>query len=162
MMISARTYMKLFSLVFLILATALAIANAAEMREIELTDGSVITGEILSLSGDVYTVRSAALGTVRIEGSKIRAIRSRSLAETTEGDTGSKIKSLQGRMTSDSEIVDMIMSLQNDPDFKKILHDPEIMKAVQAGDMAALMANPQFMKLLNNEAVQKIRNKLAR
>jgi hypothetical protein len=141
---------------------AVAIASAAEMREIDLTDGSVITGEILSLSGDVYTVRSPALGTIRINGSKIRTIRSGSSADTASVDTGNGVKSLQGRMMSDSGIVDTIMSLQNDPDFQKILHDPDIMKAVQSGDVAALMANPQFMKLLNNKAVRKIGDRLAK
>jgi hypothetical protein len=153
--------MKSIFLIFLAISAAVAIANAAETREIELTDGSVITGEVVSLSRGVYTVRSATLGTVRIEESKVRTIRSKSSTSTT-GDTGSRVKALQDKMMSDSEIIDMIRSLQNDPDVQKILRDPEIMKAVQTGDISTLMANPQFMKLLNNQAVQKIRNRIAK
>jgi hypothetical protein len=63
-------------------------------------------------------------------------------------------------MTSDKEIMSMIQSLRNDPDFKKILEDPEIMKAVQAGDVPALMANPRFMKLMNNATVKEIEKKV--
>jgi hypothetical protein len=36
------------------------------------------------------------------------------------------------------------------------------MRAVQAGDIAALMKNPEFMKLLNNKTVQDINKRLAR
>lgn len=36
------------------------------------------------------------------------------------------------------------------------------MKAVQTGDIAALMKNPEFMKLLNKQSVQDISRKLSR
>ena len=60
---------------------------------------------------------------------------------------------------SDQEIMALIQSLRNDREFKKMLEDPEVMKAVNAGDVAALMANPQFMKLLNNSSVREIERK---
>ena len=134
--------------------------NAAETREIELTDGSVITGEVVSLSGGVYTVRSAALGTLRIEASKIRAIRLRGSAAPS--DAGGQVRSLEDKMLGDSEIMDLIQALQNDPDLQKILQDPEIMKAVQTFDIDTLMRNPEFMKLLNKQSVQDINKKLTR
>jgi hypothetical protein len=61
---------------------------------------------------------------------------------------------------NDQEIMGMIQSLQGDPEFKKVLEDPEVMKAVNAGDVTALMANPQFLKLLNNATVQDIQKKV--
>jgi hypothetical protein len=70
------------------------------------------------------------------------------------------VKSLQDKMMNDGEIMDMIKSLQNDRDFQKILEDPEVMKAVNSGDIAALTANPGFMKLLDNKTVQDIQNKV--
>ena len=48
---------------------------AGEIKEIELSNGSRILGEITSLEGDFYTIESMDLGTVRIEKSKVRAIR---------------------------------------------------------------------------------------
>ena len=147
-------------LVFLTLVAA-AVVNAAEIREIELTDGSVITGEVVSLSKGIYTVRSATLGTLRIEGSKIRAIRKQGSAPL-QSNAGDQVNSLEDKMLGDSEIMDTIQTLQNDPDFQKVLQDPEIMKALQTGDIAALMRNPQFMKLLNKQAVKDINKKLAR
>ena len=51
--------MKSLLMILLTLAIAAGMATAAEMREIELTDGTIVTGEIVSLTGGVYTVRSA-------------------------------------------------------------------------------------------------------
>jgi len=159
-MTSIKGFIVTVILLFLVLAAAATLVNAAETREIELTDGSVITGEVVSLSGGIYTVRSATLGTLRIEASKIRVIRSQGSAAP--GDAGAQVKSLEDKMLGDSEIMDAIRVLQNDPDLQKIIQDPEIMKAVQSGDFAALMRNPEFMKLLNKQAVQDINKKLTR
>lgn len=135
------------------------ISAAAGTRVIELVDGSTITGELLSLSGGVYTIRSSALGTIKIDEAKVAAIRSKGL--TGSADTGSQVKSLQDSMMGQADIMAMIQTLQSDPEFQRVLKDPEIMKAVQAGDLAALMANPRFMSLLNNRAVRDIKSKLA-
>jgi hypothetical protein len=147
-------------LVLLTLTVAAAVVNAAEIREIELTDGSVVTGEVVSLSGGIYTIRSTTLGTLRIEASKIRSIRLKGSAAA-RSDDRSRVKSLEDKMLGDSELMDSISTLQNDPDFQKILQDPEIMKAVQTGDMGALMKNPDFMKLLNKQAIKDMNRKLA-
>ncbi len=140
-----------------------SIALAGEVREIELTDGSVLTGEVLSLSGGIYTVKTDSLGTIKLEEKKIRAIRVKSPSGGTASATtgsGADVRALQEKMMSDKDVVTMIQSLQNDPDFKKLLEDPEVMKAVQSGDIATLMANPQFMKLLNNPTVRDIEKKV--
>lgn len=159
-MIHVGGYMKTFLLIFLALSAVTTLVNAAEIREIELTDGSVITGEVVSLSGGVYTIRSAALGTVQVEEQKVRTIRIKGSSGAT-GDTAGQLKSLQEKMLSDGEVMNTIQSLQNDPDFQKLLQDPEIMKAVQAGDINALMANPRFMELLNKPAVQEIGKRIS-
>ena len=156
---SIRSYIVAVILIILALSAA-TMVNAAETREIELTDGSVITGEVVSLSGGIYTVRSATLGTLRIAASKIRVIRLQGY--TAPGNSGGQVKSLEDKMLGDSEIMDTIHALQNDPDLQKVLQDPEIMKAVQAGDIDALMRNPEFMKLLNKQPVQDINKKLTR
>ena len=150
--------MKLFILIFIFLTAFATLVNGAEIREIELTDGSVIAGEVVSLSGDVYTIRSATLGTIQIEESKVRTIRKKTATGVT-GDLAGQIKSFQDKMLNNPEIMAMIQSLQNDPDFQAILQDPEIMKAVQNGDIVSLLGNPKFMKLLNKQATQEIKNK---
>ena len=145
----------IFGLLF-IFGISLGSALAGEIKEIELKDGSVVYGEIVSFSGGVFTLKSKGLGTVKIEESKIRAIRS----GARERGKQDQIQQLQKRMMSDKEVVEMILSLQNDPDVQKILQDPEIMKAVNSGDMDALLSNPKFMKLLENPTIHEIREKV--
>ncbi len=144
-------------LLFLLFVLFVQHAAAGEIRVIELTDGSMITGEVSSLNNGVYIIKSDSLGTIKLEESKIRAIRSKSSG--TNAASVRETGALQGKMLSDKEIMGLIQSLQNDPDFKKALEDPEIMKAVNAGDVPALTANPKFMKLLDNATVKEIQNK---
>jgi Tfp pilus assembly ATPase PilU len=73
---------------------------------------------------------------------------------------GGEVSSLQEKMMSDKEIMSLIQSLQNDSEFQRILEDPEVMKAVNSGDIAALMANARFMKLFNNSTLREIQSKV--
>ncbi len=149
--------------VLFVLALSSQIALAGEVREIELTDGSVITGEVLSLSSGIYTIKSDSLGTVRIDEAKIRVVRSRTPASSASHPKGGdpmQAESLTDRMMSDKEIMNLIQGLQDDPDFKKILADPEIMRAVKNNDFATLLSKPEFMKLLNKPAVRTIEEKV--
>jgi hypothetical protein len=148
---------------FMSLALGMHGASAGELRQIELTDGSMIAGEVLSMEGGIYTVRSAGLGMVRLEESKIRAIRSGSpsgIPAAVSGGTAAGVQSVERKMLGDQEVMTLVQSLQNDAEFQKILEDPEIMKAVNAGDIAALTANPRFMRLLSNPIVQDIQKKV--
>ncbi len=124
---------------------------------IELTDGGIITGEVLSLSNGVYIIKSESLGSIKLEGSKIRTIRSKS--SVTNAPSGPETGALQEKTLSVKEIMGLIQSLQNDPDFQKVLKDPNIMKAVNDGDISELTANTRFMKLLDNATVKEIQQK---
>lgn len=134
-------------------------AAAGEIRVIELTDGSTITGEVLSMANGVYTIKSDSLGTVKLDAAKIRTIRAKPAGPGASSSQGRDVETLREKMVSDKEIMTMILSLQNDPDFAKALEDPAIVKAVNEGDVATLTANPKFMKLLNNATVKEIRQK---
>ena len=148
----------------LILFISAVPANAGEAREIELIDGSIIMGKVLSLTGGIYTIKSDSLGMIKLEESEISAIRAKSAFHGASKDVVSQssgeIRSLQGKMMSDKEIMSMIQSLQNDPEFRKLLENPDVMKAVNSGDVAALMSNAQFMKILNNSTVREIQSKV--
>lgn len=135
---------------------------AGETREIELTDGSVITGEVISLINGVYTFRTGALGILKLEEAKVRSIRQQGTSSFRPSSPGSDTKSLQDKMMSDKDVMSMIQSLKDDPQFTKILEDPEIMNAVSSGDTAALMANPKFLQLLHNPTVRDIQQKVAK
>jgi di/tripeptidase len=140
-------------------------AGAAGTQVIELNDGSTITGEVVSLANGVYTVKSNSLGTIQVEAAKVRAIRAQSSGRNSSSQNASsqqEVKALQDKMMNDKEIMALIQSLQNDPDFKKALEDPALLKAVNEGDIATLTANPAFMKLLNNATVRQIEQKATR
>ncbi len=150
---------QLIAVFLFVLIAGTGASFSGEVREIELTDGSVVTGEIVSLHGDVYTVKSDSLGTITIRDAKVKAIRQAGASHSLS-DQNTPGESLQRKMMSDKEIMAMIQSLQNDPEFQKALQDPEIMRAVNAGDVAALTSNPKFMKLLQNSTVQEIQRKV--
>jgi hypothetical protein len=141
----------------------------ADVERIELSDGSVIRGEIVSYSRGVYTVRSENLGTLTVEGSKIRSIKKETSGAPGDQPTGSgripindQVKALQELMAGDQNIMKSIESLNNDPDFQTVLADPELMKAVSSGDISQLLASPKFMKLLNKPVVHEIGEKVLR
>ncbi len=157
--------LRLFILFLLILWTGDGLAG--QVQEIELTDGSVIAGEILSLNGGTYILRSESLGTINIPQSNVRAIRPRSSTNThtqsrhsLHNPSSAQIQDMQQMMTGDANIMSMILSLQNDPDLQRILEDPALMDAVRSGDIKTLEANPQFRKLLRNPTIRDITNKV--
>jgi len=161
--------MKLLSVCFIcLLVFTCSAVFAGNLREIELTDGSVISGEIVSFSDGAYTLKSKSLGKIQVDESRIRAIRLKSQG-TPAGDIAGpsntamnmEIQAMQERMMNDKEIMNVILSLQNDPDFQEILQDPAIMDAMNSGDLDALVSNPKFMKLLGNSSVQEIVREVA-
>lgn len=150
---------------FSLFLTLAGTSYAGEMKTIELTDGSVVTGEVLSLTNGTYTIRTEAMGTLTVPDSKIKAIRSKGAAggassEPSAANAG-EIQSLTTKMMADQNIMSMIESLKDDPEFAAILQDPAIMNAIQNNDIAALTANPKFMKIMNNATVQNIQKKVA-
>jgi len=145
----------------LLLLTA-SIVLAGEYRQIELTDGSVLTGEVQSYQNGVYTVRTESLGTVMIEDAQVRSIRSPRQHDAALSPGMSDIGSLQEQMESDEEVMDLIRALKDDPGFREALQDPEIMRAVQSNDLAALMSNPKFLELISNSKVLEIQKKVAK
>ena len=141
-----------FGFMFLIVFISVNVF-AGEIKEIQLKDGSIIHGEILSLADGIYTLKSVSIGTIKIEESKVYSIISIKVSmEQYEG--------IQKHMMSDKEILSIILALQNDPDIQSVLEDPILMEAVNKGDMEALVSSPKFMKLLNNPKIQDIRGKI--
>lgn len=155
----------LFLKTFLFVLVLAGTLSAGEVKIIEFTDGSVVTGEVVSLTNGRYTIRTDALGTLTVPDSKIAAIRARDAAGSPAAGAASinadEIKSLTDKMMADQDIMSMIQSLKDDPEFMSILQDKDIMTAVENGDAAALMANPKFLNLMNNAAVRNIQKKVS-
>ncbi len=72
----------------------------------------------------------------------------------------SQVQELQGRMLGDEVIMALIQGMQNDPEIQALLSDPKVLQALQAGDTAALLKDPRFMKLLDNTQVKEIGTRL--
>lgn len=155
------------ALVFLVFLTASQNLFAVQLSEIELVDGGIISGEIVSKRDGVYVVKSRSLGTLKVKESEIRSIRvapavarEKETVSTPKGTAPAEIQSLQESMMNNDEVMGLVLSLQNDPQMQELLKDPDIMKAVSAGDITALMSNPKFIELLNRPEVKEIQKKV--
>lgn len=136
---------------------------AAEQREIVLKDGGVITGEVLKFDGTQYTINSSSLGTVNINNSEISTIRSPSPTFKSNPDqmmiSPGDIGAMQQQLMANQEIMALINSLQNDPQVQAILTDPELMQAIYAGNIEALLNNPKLKDLADNPTIKSITEK---
>jgi hypothetical protein len=63
---------------------------------------------------------------------------------------------MQGALLADPASREQVMSLQDDPLVQSILNDPATMRAVQSGDLGALMANPKIQALSQNPTVRSL------
>lgn len=75
---------------------------------------------------------------------------------TQNSDLTPQVTSMKERIMQDATSMELIRSLQNDPDFQALLKDPAIVRAVQAGDYGALLNNPAMLKLLEKPQVKEI------
>lgn len=149
-------------------------AAAGQLREVVLEDGSVILAEVLAMKDGVYTLKSKAMGTIDIDESAIRAIRSPSAAGTAPAAVASQPrtdeagsagvqamrKSMMGSVMSNPNLLGMIFALRNDPQVQRVLQDPEVMEKVMAGDMEGLKNDPAFRALMENPDIQSLAGEL--
>ena len=63
-------------------------------------------------------------------------------------------------MVADEDIMKIITSLLQDPDFQEILQDEALMKAISSGDIDTLKSNPKLQRLLNKSTVEQINERL--
>jgi hypothetical protein len=149
--------------IFLLFCMTLPLAvHAGELREIVLIDGSVIVGELVSLTNGVYTIKTATLGDLKVEDARIKTIRNTSggMAGPVKASGQQEIMAIQQDMIADGSIIQLILALQSDPDFQEALQDESIMMAINSGDLNALMTNPKIVKLMEKSSVQEIKRKL--
>ena len=153
----------------LFVLTSVSFAYASHKASIELTDGSTVDGEVVSFSNGKYTVNSPSLGTLQIEDSKVRNIRSTDqTAGSSQKDVASldaatiqdEVQKLRPAITSNPDIMRIISGLISNPDFRALFKDPEIMNAAKSLDIKTLMANEKFIKAINNPVVKEIKQKV--
>lgn len=161
----------------LLLVTALSLGAPvalAEQATILLNDGSQILGEVVSLKGGSYRVKTSSLGEVDLKQGDVKLIRygnkAKPVAPTAAAPTVSKSAStgtnnpqltsmfqgVQQRISSDPAMMQKIQSMAQDPALQAIINDPQIQSALQSGDFASLMANPKIHQLMNHSTVKQI------
>ncbi|MFC1510159.1 hypothetical protein ACFL49_00675 [Candidatus Omnitrophota bacterium] len=157
--------------IFLLLLISLIASPlfAENIKTIQLNDGSLIKGEILSLDEDVYTVETSTFGTLEIKDADIASISSISQIQqqqTTSAATTQSLPSgnqlmqqaqqLQGSMMADPEVMTEMQNLMSNPEVMEILTDesfinslmtnPEMM--LENDKLKVLMASPQIQALM--------------
>jgi hypothetical protein len=147
------------------IASLMTVCGVSFAATIELRDGTVIKGEVVSLRDGVYTIETASAGTLHVRKYEVRSIDESGKSATRSGvgsppeasspDIGA-LDVAKSRITEDPKVLAMVLALQNDPAVLAVLADPEITKAIAAGDYAALMNNPKIIALLNNQKVREI------
>lgn len=155
---------------YLLVSACLSAANpamGAADRDIELTDGSHLMGEIVAVDQGTYTVKSERLGVVRLKDADIVAIRAPG-AEPPKlplpADVSPKFAEgmamIQQKILGNPELLQSVKALAGDPEIQSLLKDPDLMKSVLGGNPEGLQNNPKIQKLIANPSVQSIAQQL--
>ncbi len=136
----------------------MVIAQTVHADVITLIDGTRIHAEVLSLHNGVYTVRSDTLGTVELARSKIVTIDQKNAKPN---ETDHTYEALKADVMANPAAMNSIMALQNDPEVRALLSNPETLKAIQSLDLNALSNNPQILQFMQRPEVREI-NELMR
>ena len=165
----------LISTLFVLFTAGTALA---EPREVKLTAGSILRGEVLLFNASICRIKTANLGTIEIPVNKVSEIRPvsatvnvpavRSVAEpqmiamdlqrqTQTQAINAQVQVLQNLLMADPKMKQMVLALQSDPDMIRALSDPKIMGAIQSGNIQALQNNKTILKLMDKEAIRAIR-----
>ena len=151
---------------------ALACPTVAGESRIELRDGSVLRGELVSVSEGGYRIRSAILGEIQVRESEVIAIRPLGAGADigaarqpgaleiggASGGAGYKdeLAAIQQRLAGDPGVMQAILSLQENPEIRAALADPAFAQLILSGNVATLSTDPRFRHLMENPAIQDI------
>ena len=134
--------------------------NAFAEMEIILKDGSRILGEVLSMQNGLYEIRTESMGTIHVGSGQIQSLTTVGVpitSDSSSADTSqSAVDSIKSSMVNSPGVMSMIMELQNDPQMKAVLADPEIMRAVQNLDLQTLSNNPKIKALMDNSKIKRV------
>lgn len=137
--------------------------NAFAEMEIILKDGSRIRGEVQSMQNELYEIRTESMGTIQLDSSQIQSMTTVGVlipGDSSSADTSvlsqTAVDSVKSSIVNSPGVMSMIMELQNDPQIKAVLADPEIMRAVQNLDLQTLSNNPKIKALMDNSKIKRI------
>lgn len=145
-----------------------AAVYGSQASRIELIDGSVINGEVISFANGVYTINTPALGAVKIESAKVSKIQtvnpslvSNSIAAPQAANLSQEqIDAYRQKIMGNPENAAAITGLINNPQIQGLAQDPQIQEAAKSGDIQALLKNKKFMSIVNDPELQEAVKKL--
>ena len=138
---------------FLALIPALHSASSeGDGQIITLKDTSIIYAKVIDDTGGFFVIKSPALGEVKIRTNEIQSIKptnpQSAILPTTALSSGPADIILAEKSDADNSEV---KQLANNPDLvKAVLGDPNMMKAIQKGDIATLRGSPVVRQLLSD------------
>lgn len=140
-------------------------AYCGQTAKIQLTDGSVINGEIISLSGGVYTINTPSLGQIKLDGAKVSKIEignslSNSAIPQAGNLTQAQVESYGKTLMEDPKNAAIVTELVADSQFQALAKDPEIAEAAKSGDVQAMMKSEKFKAILENPKLKETIKKL--
>lgn len=146
-----------YILTVLSLVAAVAV-EAGQVQDIELSDGSVVRAEVVSMDNGTYVLQSQTLGRIEMPAARISSISSGKAPQQAHAvsPTSAQIDGIRKSIINDPEAMNKIQSLQGDPVVKNILNDADTMRAISAGDLTALMNDPKVKALMQHSTVQEL------
>ena len=153
--------LRISAVTLLSLALLYGAPLAAEVATIELADGSTLRGELLSLKGGTYEIKTQSLGVLRIPQNDVTLVSYKANGATAQGSgavspDSAAITNLQQQMVGNPETLSLIMGLGEDPAIQAVISDPEIKAAIARGDFEMLMAHPKIQQMMRHPTVRKI------
>ena len=130
-----------------------AAGYCGQASKIQLIDGSVINGEIISLSEGIYTINTPSLGQIKLEGAKVSKIETGNLSQ-------SQVESYGKTLMEDPKNAAIVTELASDSQFQALAKDPQIAEAAKAGDIQAMMKSEKFKAILENPKLKETIKKL--
>ncbi|MEI7998165.1 MAG: hypothetical protein WCH62_01485, partial [Candidatus Omnitrophota bacterium] len=154
---------RLLILSFVILVPRLAFCE--DPQTITLKDGSQIKGELLGLSGGVYTIHTPSFGDIKINSSQVANIGSAApmptaLQAAPDDGLNQRVQAAQAKLMSNPQMVMQIQQMMQDPELSQLLSDPSITQAVMSHDLKAIQSNPKAQQLINNPKMRALMDQL--
>lgn len=152
---------NIISLLFLL--TLHSAGYCGQVSRIELTDGSVIKGEITSFENGSYTLHTASLGEIKIDETRVAKIESAesSFPNPSPGSgglannvTSFQFDAYQQKIMNNPENAAVIRNLATNPQIRELAEDPDIVNAIQSNNMQELLMNKKFSDVLSSPEIE--------
>lgn len=134
-----------------------------QVSRIELTDGSVVNGEITAFANGSYTINTVSFGEIKIDAARVVKIESAGsslLNAPLDSDalsnklTPSQIADYKQKIMSNPDNAAVIQNLATNPVFRELAEDPEIANAVKSGNIQELIKNKKIIDVINSPEIE--------